>query len=563
MANQLTKILVVEDRADWQDILCADLAQQGYLPCTAGSYQEALNVLSLEKFNLAVVDPVLDAFNRFNRDGLSVIQKLREIEPAMPVIILTGSLTHDMEISLQHLYPHAPVLFKESWDATSFNNLVDKLIGRESKSDPAQQSAVEANQQVEETIFPSPPPPEYAIGRPRVLLVENREDWQKIVTSVFDQAGYFWRLADNAQEALAEMEKEDFHLVVLDLKLQGADLPLRSNEGWLLLDDLVEKFPKTRVVILSGKAGPGDVADLLTHYPVIGFIEKQSFSARAIEEAVTRASRSPKLRIRSFGQLQMWRDDQAVGNWERPQAETVVKLLLVRRAHGGRAVAADELITRLWPEADEESGRKKLLPLISNARRTLEPDIEPRDSSFILRSSNGYFFNLGDSVTWDLMGFRDCLRQGSLLAKEEHWAEAIAQLEKGRTLYRGDFLAEDRYVDWAIDIRRAITGDYCNLLIQLADAYAALGRYTQAVEACEAALAKDPLLERVYRRLMRFHYCNGEKGKALKVYRNCLKLFEELFGENPTPVTRRLHQDIVNDKLADCPSQTQIATQLV
>jgi DNA-binding SARP family transcriptional activator len=234
----------------------------------------------------------------------------------------------------------------------------------------------------------------------------------------------------------------------------------------------------------------------------------------------------------------------------------VVKLLLVRRARGGRAVAADELITRLWPEADEESGRKKLLPLISNARRTLEPDIEPRDSSFILRNSNGYFFNIGDSVTWDLMGFRDYLRNGSQLAKEEHWEEAIAQLEKGRALHRGDFLAEDRYVDWAIDIRRAITGDFCNLLIQLADAYAALGGYAQAVEACEAALAKDPLLERVYRRLMRFHYCNGEKGKALKVYRNCIKLFEELFGENPTPVTRRLHQDIVNDKLADCPTQT-------
>jgi DNA-binding SARP family transcriptional activator/ActR/RegA family two-component response regulator len=556
MTNQSSKILVVEDRADWQDILCSALAQQGYIPRSAGSYQEALNVLGLEKFNLAVVDPVLDAFNRFNRDGLSVIQKIRETEPAMPVIILTGSLTHDVEISLQHLYPNAPVLFKESWDATEFNNLVNKLVGRESKSELVQQGEIEANQQGEEEIFPAPPAPEYAIGRPRILLVENREDWQKIVTSVFDQAGYFWRLAHNAQEALAEMEKEDFHLVVLDLKLQPADLPLRSNEGWLLLDDLVEKYPKTKVVILSGKAGPGDVADLLTHYPVIGFIEKQSFSAEAIEEAVTHASRSPRLRIRSFGQLQIWRDDHAIGTWERPQAETVVKLLLVRRARGGRAVAADELITRLWPEADEESGRKKLLPLISNARRTLEPDIEPRDSSFILRNSNGYFFNIGDSVTWDLMGFRDYLRNGSQLAKEEHWEEAIAQLEKGRALHRGDFLAEDRYVDWAIDIRRAITGDFCNLLIQLADAYAALGGYAQAVEACEAALAKDPLLERVYRRLMRFHYCNGEKGKALKVYRNCIKLFEELFGENPTPVTRRLHQDIVNDKLADCPTQT-------
>ena len=93
-----------------------------------------------------------------------------------------------------------------------------------------------------------------AIGRPRVLLVENRTDWQEIVTNVLDEADYYWRVAHNAQEALAQLEKEGFHLVILDLKLQATDLPLRSNEGWLLLDYLVEKHPKTKIVILSGKA---------------------------------------------------------------------------------------------------------------------------------------------------------------------------------------------------------------------------------------------------------------------------------------------------------------------
>ncbi len=555
MTDQSAKILVVEDRADWQDILCTTLAQQGHTPRSAGKYQEALNVLGLEKFSLAIIDPVLDTLNRFNRDGLSVIQKIREIEPAMPVIIITGSLTHDMEVSLQHLYPNAPILFKESWDTVEFNDLINEMIGRQPHPQPARPDGDGDTKQTADRVSSTPSPPEKAVGRPRVLLVENRKDWQDIVVSVFEEAGYFWRVANNARQALVELEQEGFHLVVLDLKLQQPDLPLRSNEGWLLLDELVEKHPKTKVIILSGKAGPRDVADLLTHYPVIGFIEKQSFNPDLIKEAVAQASRSPRLRIRSFGQLQIWRDDHAIGVWERPQAETIVKLLLIRRARGGRAVAADELITRLWPDADEESGRKKLLPLISNARRTLEPDIEPRDSNFVLRSANGYYFNIGDTVTWDLLGFRQYLRLGSQLAREERWEEAVTELEKGRALYRGDFLAEDRYVDWAIDIRREITGDYCNLLVQLADAYAALGRYAQAVEVCEAALAKDPLLERVYRRLMHFHYCNGEKGKALKVYRDCIKLFEELFGESPTPATRQLHQDIVDDKIIECPAK--------
>lgn len=537
-------ILVVEDREDWQDIVCAAISADGHTPYPALSYQAALAILAERQIDLAVVDPVLDRANRFNRDGLSVIQKITEIRPGIPIIVVTGSLTHDLKTSLQRLSPGAPVVAKESWDPSAFNSLLHKLIGLQ----PVAPSEVSNTPQLLDPLpAPTPPPAERAFGRPRVLLVEDREDWQNIVAGVLDEAGCFWRLADNAQTALLEMEKESFHLVILDLKLRENSLPLRSNEGWLLLDYLVEARPKTKVLILSGQAGPGDVANLLTQYPVSGFVEKQNFNPQIIRAAVTQAIQAPELRIQTFGQFRLWRDGQAIGVWERPQAETVVKLLLVRRAGDGRVVAADELITRLWPDSDEEGGRKKLLPLISNARRTLEPEIEPRDSNFILRSASGYFFEL-NGARWDLLDFRDHLRLGRQLAQAERWAEAVVELEQGRALYRGDFLAEDRYVDWAIDARREIVAEYRDLLIVLADGYAALSRYPEAIEVCEAALRKDPLLESVYRRLMRFHTYLGDKGQALKVYRNCLKLFEELFGESPTPATRQLYQAIANDE---------------
>jgi DNA-binding SARP family transcriptional activator/ActR/RegA family two-component response regulator len=550
--TQQANILVVEDRADWRAIVCETISERGHRPYSTSSYEEALAALQSQQFDLAIIDPVLDRSNPFNRAGVSIIQKICDMQSCLPVIVVTGSFTPDIKASLDTICPKAPVFFKETWNPMEFSQVIQQQLTDEepvTKSVLAPERAT-ANPNSRRSL--AVPPADRVFGRPRVLIVENRKDWQDIVANVLEEEGYFWRVARNAEEALLEMERENFHLVILDLKLQANDLPMRSSEGWLLLDHLVEVHRKTKVVIISGRATPGDVADLLTKYPIIGFIEKQRFTRQAISEAVAQATKAPELRIQTFDQFRLWRDGQAIDTWDRPQAETIVKLLLVRRARGGRAVTSDELITRLWPDDNEVKGRKKLLPLISNARATLEPDIEPRDSNFILRSANGYFFDLSGRVTWDLFEFRGHLKRGRQLFQEKQWEAAIAELQKGTDFYVGDFLAEDRYADWAMATRYDIINEFRDLLIYLADANAALGRYPEAIKACEVALHKDPLLESVYRRLMRFHYCNGEKGLAFKVYRDCSKLFEELFEESPTPVTRQLYQAISEDRPIEC-----------
>ena len=214
MHQQLNNILIVEDRADWQDILCSTLTRQGHTPYPAGTYQDALAALESRNYNLAVVDPVLDMTNRFNRDGLSIIQKIHETRPNLPIIVLTGSFTHDMEVTLKQLYPALPILFKESWDAKAFSEVVDKLMGRQQPTPAPTTYGLVASPTGINRL--TPPPPEKAAGRPRVLLVENRPDWQDIVAATLNEADFFWRVAENAQQALDEMEREGFHLVILD-----------------------------------------------------------------------------------------------------------------------------------------------------------------------------------------------------------------------------------------------------------------------------------------------------------------------------------------------------------
>ena len=543
-------ILVVEDRSDWQKIILRLLAKENFRPELAASLEAAITTLKTKKFDLAILDIVLDDTRpRFDRAGLTVVSKVRETQGDIPIIVVSGFLAKDVNASLSKLCPEAPIFLKESFDRSKFIDAIYQLLGEQQTLKPTRAEDIAPGPGEDTRPLPTPPPLAKAASRPCVLLVENQTSWQKIVTEILDKAGYFWRVAGNASEALQILGEISFHLIILDLKLQENELPLPSSEGWRLLDYMVETQFKTKVVILSGEAKPDEAVKLVTQYPIIiDFIEKQNFSPQKIIDAVNQATQVPELRIQSFGQFRIWRDGQLIGVWERPQAEILVKLLLIRRARQGHTVAADELITYLWPDADEESGRKKLLPLISNARRTLEPDIESRHSNFIVRDANGYYFELSDQVTWDLLEFHEHLRCGRRSAREKRWTEAIIELEKGRALYQGDFMEEDRYADWAIDIRREITNDFLELLVPLADAYALTGHYHQAIAVCETALQKDPLLESVYRRLMRLHYCNGEKGQALKVYRDCLTLFEELFGESPTPPTRQLREAIANDQ---------------
>jgi DNA-binding SARP family transcriptional activator/CheY-like chemotaxis protein len=389
-------------------------------------------------------------------------------------------------------------------------------------------------------------------------LVEDDLVWQSIVTNVLDQTGSTYRIATNAQEALAHLDQEPFHLIILDLQFhpdsETPGLPLRSDQGWTLLNMVVQERPSQKVIILTGRTTRDETIDLLKHYPnIIDLIDKVTFLDQTLLNALLRVSGIPTLSIQTFGSFQLWRDDQPI-IWERHQAETVAKLLLVTRARGRRSLTTDELMDYLWPHSNADQQHKNLRPLIYSARHTLEPAIPPRESHFIQRIDNAYSFDLAGPVHWDLLDFRRHLNRGRMLAQQKNWDEAIVELEHSRALYKGDFLCEDLHTDWATDIRRELITDLCALLTILADAYAARKRYDRAIEICTIALRKDPLLESACRQLMRFYCCNGEKAQALKTYYDFVTIFREAFDteDDPDPVTCELYEAIRRDDLIEC-----------
>lgn len=386
----------------------------------------------------------------------------------------------------------------------------------------------------------------------RVLVVDDETEWQDIVKELMADEEYSCFTANSYDSALAQIRQDSFNVIYLDMMLHEFDRSVREGSGWRLLNYLVEQHPRTKIVILSGRATAGDAVRLMRDYPIAAFIDKSEPDVEAqIVDAVRKATQAPALRIQSFGQFSIWRDGGLIDSWGSSQAKTLVKILLARLAARERTVSADKLIEWLWPEADPQTGRKNLLPIINSARLALEPNIEPRDSNFILRSSTGFYFELGAHVTWDMGDFWESIRQGGAKQRQGDSQGAITSFEAARHLYLDDFLIEDRYAPWAIPPRQALQSEYRDMLSSLAETYAALGRYPDAILSAESSLKVDPLLESTYRQLMRYYYAAGNKPQALKVYRNCEMLFGELFGDGLTPQTKHLFELISSDAKLD------------
>ena len=84
------RVLIVEDLPDVRATLSGLLSDEGYDVRSASSRVEALQILEAERFHVAVLDVRLDEADEDNQDGLLLMHDIREKDPTVAIIILTG-----------------------------------------------------------------------------------------------------------------------------------------------------------------------------------------------------------------------------------------------------------------------------------------------------------------------------------------------------------------------------------------------------------------------------------------------------------------------------------------
>jgi DNA-binding SARP family transcriptional activator len=205
-----------------------------------------------------------------------------------------------------------------------------------------------------------------------------------------------------------------------------------------------------------------------------------------------------------------------------------------------KPLTREQLLAFFWPDSDRVSAQQVLRTTLHGLRQALGTAL----------IADEHTLALAPDTDIDVRVF-----EANLHAQRPTSTRSVQLLTATLQLYRGDFLAgfalsdSAEFDDWLTGQqehyrRLAIRG-----FIALAALYEHQQNYAAALEALDRALTFDPLQEDVQRSALRVHYLAGDRTGAIRRYAALRKLLDAELGIPPMAETRKLYDDIINDRL--------------
>lgn len=236
-----------------------------------------------------------------------------------------------------------------------------------------------------------------------------------------------------------------------------------------------------------------------------------------------------------FGLPRVRCEDQSTDHFQTRQATLLFAYLTVYSRRHPRSELAD----LLWPDAEPESGRRRLSQALWHIRQTLEslcPEIEP---DILIADRNAVGINV-ERITSDIARFRHLLRRD---ASRNEIAQAES-IEQAALLYgnSGGFLT-GFYDDWVLLEREKLQTEYLTALTTLTGHYERTGDWQRSVEWAERAVVAEPLREDLHAHLIRLLVAHGQTAAARRQYETLADLLARELDTEPTATTRALIKD--------------------
>lgn len=237
---------------------------------------------------------------------------------------------------------------------------------------------------------------------------------------------------------------------------------------------------------------------------------------------------SPRLRIFTLGRTRVETGEGALtGAWLEQRPGQLLKLLACERR---RVVPTEEIAETLWP-TPRTATPNTVRHFVHTLRERLEPE-RPKHvrSSLIIARRGGYTLDR-ENVWIDVDEFEIRVTRGLAALADGEMGAAVEDLERARSLYRGDFLADDPYAEWAFWERERLRTLVDKPLRVLSELYA---DDLDAAAGCLERLAEmEPFDSEVQRELLTVWMRQGRLSRVARHYHAFeLRLIRE-FGEAP------------------------------
>ncbi|MEW6602011.1 MAG: response regulator [Nitrospirota bacterium] len=118
--------------------------------------------------------------------------------------------------------------------------------------------------------------------RCRLMFVDDEPIVGKRLKNIFDKAGYATEVFTNGSSALDDMNREDYDIIVTDLKMEGID-------GMRILQEARRRNPHIKVIIITAYAEM-ETAKKAFQNGVFDFIPKP-FKIDELKQVIHRAEK--------------------------------------------------------------------------------------------------------------------------------------------------------------------------------------------------------------------------------------------------------------------------------
>jgi DNA-binding SARP family transcriptional activator len=215
------------------------------------------------------------------------------------------------------------------------------------------------------------------------------------------------------------------------------------------------------------------------------------------------------------------------GDWLQQRPGQVFRYLLASRTSAQRSEA---IASALWPDRGP-SAVANVRYCVFKLREQLAESNDLADS-LVVRDAAGYRIDLA-RVELDVDLFQSKTHTGLAAHRRGEADVAEPMLTEAIALYRGDFLADDPYADWAFSEREYLRSTAGKVLAALAQISLAAGRLCSAAEHLQRLAQLEPFDSHVHKMLIEVCLRRGRRTEALRHYHALRARLHRAFGEQP------------------------------